>query len=204
MRISKRWARKNPEKFISLLLLVIGVLGYSIYMNNHRLAVNPKSYKPLLSLIAKAESNDNYNAYFGNASNTRIDFTSMSISDVMKWQQQHVAAGNPSSAVGKYQIISPTLTGLVEQLGIDATANFDSTTQDKLAIALLERRGSVDFINQDISREEFAANLAKEWASLPKVVGDSPENSYYAGDGLNKSRVNVKSVLKSIDQISAE
>lgn len=186
------------------MLLVIGILGYSIYMNNQRLSVNPDSYKPLLNLIAKAESNDNYNAYFGNAGNTSIDFTSMSIADVMNWQQAYVAKGNPSSAVGKYQIISPTLAGLVTELNIDKATKFDPATQDRLAVALIERRGSVSYINRDINREEFAANLAKEWASLPKVTGDNPESSYYAGDGLNESRVKTKSVLRSIDQITAQ
>ena len=42
-----------------------------------------------------------------------------------------------------------------------------------------------------LRREEFAHNLSKEWAALPKAVGKNPEQSYYAGDGLNKARLSI-------------
>lgn len=204
LRQIKRWIRTYPSRFAYILLLSVAILGYASYMENQKLSVNPASYKPLLNLIAKAESNGNYNAYFGNASNTEIDFTAMSIAEVMNWQTSYVQQGSPSSAVGKYQIISPTLAGLVDELAIDTTQPFDEPTQDKLAMTLLERRGSISYVNRELDREQFAANLAKEWAALPKVLGDHPDQSYYAGDGLNKSSVKVDEVLKAIDPISAK
>jgi muramidase (phage lysozyme) len=170
-------------------------------MGNQRLSVKPESYTPLLTLIAKGESNGNYNAYYGNPRNSDIKFTDMSIGDVMKWQKDYVAQGSPSSAVGRYQIISGTLEGLVRQLSLDTTQKFDERTQDAMAIALLERRGSIAYVNQELSKEDFAANLAKEWAALPKVVGENPEQSYYAGDGLNKSRIAPDEVLSAIGPI---
>lgn len=173
-----------------------------MYLDNRRLVIDPASYAPLLHLIGKAESNDNYNAYFGNAGNTSIDFTNMSIADVLAWQANHVAQGNASSAVGRYQIIDTTLSGLVQRLGIDTKTKFDQKTQDTFAIALLERRGSVKYINEELTLDQFAANLAMEWAALPKVIGDKPGDSYYAADGLNKSRVSVDEVRKAIEPIS--
>ncbi|KKW05095.1 MAG: hypothetical protein UY35_C0002G0053 [Candidatus Saccharibacteria bacterium GW2011_GWC2_48_9] len=173
-------------------------------MSERRLAADPASYSQLLHLIAQAESKGNYNAYFGNASNTSVKFTDMSIAEVREWQANFVREGNASSAVGRYQIIDTTLDGLVQELNLNTGQKFDETTQDKLAIALLERRGSISYINQDINTREFAANLAQEWAALPKTVGENPESSYYAGDGLNKSLVNSTQVLHAIENIRAK
>lgn len=185
-------------------MLCIGIIVYTNYMQNRRLTVDPASYTSLLDVVAKAESKGNYNAYFGNVSNLSVDFTKMSIAEVMQWQSDFVKQGNASSAVGKYQIIDTTLAGLVRQLGLDASQLFDKQTQDRLAIALLERRGAENYINNEITREEFAANLAKEWAGLPKVIGENPNKSYYASDGLNKAHVSVGDVMKAIEPISAK
>lgn len=170
-------------------------------MNSRRLTVDTTTYAPLLHLIASVESKNNYNAYFGNASNSSLRLTDMSIAEVMQWQANYIAQGSPSDAVGRYQIISTTLAGLVQQLSIDTAEKFDRTMQDKLAVALLERRGGEEYVNNNLSRSEFAANLAKEWAALPRVVGDNPNSSYYDGDGLNKSLVDIPSVLKAIEPI---
>lgn len=180
----------------------MGAIVYANYMQQKRLIVDPVTYAPLLQLIAQVESKENYNAYFGNASNTSIDFTKMSIAEVMSWQADYVRQGSPSDAVGKYQIISTTLASLAQQLKLDTSQKFNAQMQDKLAITLLERRGSENYVNNELARHEFAANLAKEWAALPKVVGENPEASYYAADGLNQSLVSVNDVLKAIEPIN--
>lgn len=201
-RSVKRGLRGKAPVLVMLIFIFISIIVYATYMQNRRLAVDPATYQPLLQLIAKVESRGNYNAYFGNASNSSINFTAMSIAEVLKWQSDRVNQGHPSSAVGRYQIIDTTLSGLVRQLGIDTSQKFDQTTQDKLAIALLERRGAESYINQELTRDQFAANLAKEWAALPKVIGEKPGESYYASDGLNRSLVSVDEVMKAIEQIS--
>lgn len=205
IRAFRRWRKNNAFKLtLAVVLLLTGVFAYAGYMGNQRLSADPASYRPLLNLIAKAESNGNYNAYFGNTGNREIDFTSMSVADVQKWQKDFVAHGSPSSAVGRYQIIDATLDGLVKQLDISPAQPFDEKTQDEMAAALLERRGADQYVNQELTKEEFAANLAKEWAGLPKVVGENPHDSYYAGDGLNKSRVAPDEVLDAIAPIEAK
>ena len=158
----------------------------------------------LLTTIAKVESNNNYNAYFGNARNTQIDFTQMPVKDVLAWQQDFVQQGNPSSAVGRYQFIDSTLRGLIDQLRIDVNTPFNQQLQDTLATALLERRGLRDYVDQKISREEFAHNLSKEWAALPKVIGDNPQQSYYANDGLNAARLSTDEIFSSIGTVRKE
>lgn len=177
---------------------------YSTFLQDRRHTVDTATLAPLLQLIARAESSGNYNAYFGHGGNTSVKFTDMSIADVLKWQADYIAQGSASSAVGKYQIVDTTLSGLVQQLGLDTHQKFDTTMQDSLAVALIKRRGVDDYINHDLTNTEFAANLAKEWAGLPKVTEPNPDDSYYASDGLNQSRVSVGDVLQAIKPISAK
>lgn len=179
-------------------LVITGAVLYRYYMDT---PTNPAAYAPLLNVIAHGESKGNYNAYFGNTSNTTIRFTDMSVTSVLKWQQDYVDHGSPSSAVGKYQIIRPTLASLVHTLHIDPDAKFDTELQDRLAVALLEKRGVSDYVHHKLSRQQFAANLAQEWASLPKTTGSNPQQSYYAGDGLNKSQVSIDEVYKALATI---
>ncbi len=178
-------------------------MAYAGVMQNNDKEINPMAFKPLLNLIAQGESNDNYNAYFGNPENQEIDFTDMTVAEVISWQKDYVRQGSTSSAVGRYQIINKTLVGLVDQLGIETSQKFDAKLQDRLAIALLERRGAKDYVNGRISREEFASNLSMEWAALPKVLGDDPHESYYASDGLNQSRIAVAKVLQVIEMANS-
>ncbi len=201
-RVRRLLYNKNALLLIGVATLCVGTIVYTSYMQNRRLTVDHATYTQLLNVIAKAESKGNYNAYFGNPNNSSINFTGMSIAEVMKWQSDFVQEGNASSAVGKYQIIDTTLSGLVRQLAINTNQLFDQPTQDKLAIALLERRGAEDYINNEITRQKFAANLAKEWAGLPSVTGKNPDKSYYASDGLNKSHISVSEVMKAIEPIS--
>jgi conjugal transfer mating pair stabilization protein TraG len=195
--------RKNQPTVIAATLIIalcsaatVGVLYKSMHPR-----INPIAYKPLLDTIADGESKGNYNAYYGHQTNTTLRFTSMSIRDVLQWQEKYVQDGNPSSAVGRYQIVRPTLTGLVRQLELDPDAHFTEALQDQLAIALMERRGSVEYVQKKISREQFADNLDKEWAALPKMTSPNPAESYYAGDGLNASRVSIGAVYTAVDHL---
>ncbi len=201
----REWRKRQlPRAAISGLLLCAAVLAYTGYMSTQRHNVDQRSYQQLLTLIARAESNDNYNAYYANPRNTSIRFTSMTIEEVLAWQREQIAAGSPSTAVGRYQIINTTLKGLVDELGLAPSQLFDESMQDRLAITLLERRGAVAYINKEITPEEFAANLAKEWAALPRIEGERPTDSYYAGDGLNKARLAPHEVLGAIEPIKPE
>ena len=159
------------------------------------------AYRPLLDTIAKGESAGNYNAYYGSAGNETIKFTDMTLQQVLAWQDAYVASGSASSAVGRYQIIRPTLAGLIKQLNLPTTTVFDEKLQDRLAVTLIERRGAVDYINQRIDKNRFAANLAQEWAALPRVIGSNPSESYYSGDGINAARIPLSDIFKGIDQL---
>lgn len=188
---------------IAVLILSVAA-GYSVHMANHRLVVNESTYQQLLQVIADAESKGNYNAYFGHTNNTEVRFTDMSISQVLAWQRQFVAQGSPSSAVGRYQFLDSTLRGLIASQNIDTNQRFDQSMQDRLAVVLLNRRGGDAYVNRELSSQQFAANIAKEWASMPRVIGDHPQTSYYAGDGLNRALVAPETVLHAISQVDAQ
>jgi len=199
-KLKRSWRRastKNKAIIVSLGAVAVLILVANLDSST---SIHPAAYKPLLETIAKGESNGNYNAYFGSSKNSEIKFTKMSIRQVLDWQAEYVNNGSPSNAVGKYQIIRPTLEGLVEQLQLDLDQAFDEATQDMLAITLLERRGSIDYVAGKLTTEQFAANLAKEWAALPKVTGHNPVQSYYAGDGLNRSLISVDEILLAVQR----
>jgi len=191
----KRTFTKRNATLVGVFILAIIVLWAIMHPRN---VIAPAAYSPLLEVIAKGESQGNYNAYFGNVANKEIDFTSMTVADVLAWQKRFVAEGNASSAVGRYQIIRPTLLGLVDERNLTTNEKFDQTLQDSLAITLMERRGSIDFIKNELSSEDFAHQLSKEWAALPKIIGDQPESSFYAGDGLNRSLIDSKTILGAV------
>lgn len=158
----------------------------------------------VLDLIGHLEANDNYNAYYGNAGNTSVDFSSMTIDEVIAWQKEYVANGSPSSAVGKYQFLSSTLEGLKDQGGYSGDELFTNDMQDTLAASLMEGRGYSDFMNGTITAEEFADNLSKEWASLPTATGPNAGSSYYSGDGLNKSLIDLDSYLDTLNSMRGD
>lgn len=186
---------QRPVKRYAFVVAVAVIITTGFVLERNSMTVN---YRSLLDTIAQGESKGNYNAYYGHAANTAIDFTSMTVTEVLVWQQEYIDQGSPSSAVGKYQFINTTLKGLIDELGIEGNARFDAALQDRLAIRLLERRGVHDYMQGRISREQLAHNLSKEWAALPRVIGDNPESSYYAGDGLNSVHVSIAQVFAAI------
>ncbi len=194
--------KKKPRFLSKRVILPVAILAAAFLIYQGGTITRNYNYTEMLETIAKGESSGNYNAYYGNAGNSdEPDFTSMSVDDVLAWQRDYVENGSPSSAVGRYQFIRPTLEGLIEEQGIDGSEVFTAELQDRLAIALIERRGVHDYMDGNITREEFAYNLSQEWAALPKVIGEEPEESFYAGDGLNEVRISIDEIYASMDTL---
>ncbi len=137
--------------------------------------------KSLLQYIGNKESRGNYNILVGGK--TEPNLTNMTISEVLEYQKGMISRGHESTAVGKYQIIRGTLLELIKQGYATTSDRFSPEVQDKLAIGLLKRRGLDKYLRGDMSKDQFADNLSKEWASLPFNTG----RSFYAGVGSNKS-----------------
>jgi hypothetical protein len=147
---------------------------------------NPASERPVLDFIGGAEAAGNYNAISGNAKNAE-PLDTLTISQVLDLQKHMISNKDkfPSSAVGKYQFINGTLISLIRELDLDKDALFTPELQDRLGYSLLERRGLSRYRSGELSKDQFAKNLAQEWASLPLPSG----RSYYEGDGTNKALV---------------
>jgi len=159
----------------------------------------------LLNLIGPLEAPQGYDQVYGGS---RIQpprpITTITIAEVLEWQDASVRAGSASSAAGRFQFIRSTLRSLVSQGHARMTDRFDQATQNRLAVALMERRGLKSYKSNRISSREFGQRLSMEWASLPAMTVDkkgrtAKGQSYYAGDGLNKSLVSQERVLAVIE-----
>jgi muramidase (phage lysozyme) len=150
--------------------------------------------RDLLDKIGNIESAKGYNYEFGNKA---VPLDKMTIGEVLDHQKKRRKAGAKSSAIGRYQFIYKTLEDITRRNPKDFPLDtmFTPDVQDRAATVLLKRRGLDDYTSGNIDENTFAKNLSKEWASLP-----DPETgaSYYDKDGLNKSLVDVDSVLQSV------
>jgi muramidase (phage lysozyme) len=162
----------------------------------------------LLDFIAKPESGGDYNIVWGRIKAKDYPpkpLVNMTIGEVLAWQD-NIDSRYRSEAAGKYQILEDTLRGLYKPAGMNLTDLFDEAGQDKLAVALLNRRGLQEYLKDKITAEKFADNLSKEWASLPAIFRDrkgrpATGQSYYAGDGLNKAHVSIKELMSVVEQV---
>ncbi len=169
--------------------------------------------KQLLDFIAEHESEGaarrlNISAYdviWGGIKGTHRPpkpLTQMTIREVLAWQDR-IDPMYRSEAAGRYQILEDTLRGLYDEAGMTLDSKFDEVGQDRLAIALLRRRGLDRFLHGYLSVNKFCNELAKEWASLPVVDGPKKGLSYYAGDGLNAAGVDVEPFVAVVQSLIA-
>ena len=162
--------------------------------------------KTLLDFIASPESRGDYNAVWGGIKakdRPRKPLVQMTIADVLAWQES-IDSRYPSEAAGRYQIMEDTLRPLPPAAGLLPSDLFNEANQDALATVLLRRRGLGKYEAGTITAEEFANNLAREWASLPMVSGPKYGRSYYAGDGLNRSHVSVQDFMAAVLAVKSE
>ena len=122
--------------------------------------------------------------------------TEMTLGEIWELQEKM----GIKDAVGKYQILSETLFGtkkngyygLQDILGLSDDTIFDAATQERLAQALLERRGYSDWMDGRISDDQFQLNLAKEWAS---VADPTTDKSYY-GQNVGATDAQIKEAMQ--------
>jgi hypothetical protein len=157
------------------------------------------SVKQLLDFIAKYESRGNYNVVWGGIKQKHRpgSLVKLTVGQVLNWQDS-IDPLYMSEAAGRYQIMEDTLRELVSQGYAAKSDLYDEGTQDRLAIALLKRRGLDSYMSGKITAEKFANFIAREWASMPVVSGAKKGRSYYAGDGLNKSHTPVADFMAAV------
>lgn len=153
----------------------------------------------LLNFIARYESGGNYNVVYGMKPDPNL--TSMSISQVLNLQREHVKNGSPSSAAGRYQYIQNTLRDTVKQMGLNPEkTKFNEKTQDSIAIHTLRNIGLDNWLSGQMSDEQFLNKLAPIWAAIPTSGG----KSFYSGDGLNKAGMTTNTALASLKNIKSD
>ena len=170
----------------------------------------PAGAAMLLDFIGGIEAPKGYGTIYANKQEKLAKpLTSMTIGDVVDaqagWSKNH-----GSSAAGRYQFMKATLIDLSKELRLRGNQIFDADLQDRLAYHLVKRRGYEAFMLGQISRTEFGKRLAQEWASLPVLAATKGAHrqlergqSYYAGDGLNKSLVKPATVEALLDKVKA-
>ena len=164
------------------------------------------NFKPLLDFIAKYESGGDYNIVWGGIRRDNRPprpLITMTIGEVLDWQDS-IDPFYMSEAAGRYQIMEDTLRGLYREADLTLSDKYSADNQDRLAVALLRRRGLDAYMSGQITTNKFSNSLAKEWASLPVVTGPKKGRSYYAGDGLNKAHAPVDGFLSAVSSIRDE
>lgn len=153
---------------------------YTLNLNRKDREMNMDSAtRELLDFIAVDESAGNYNAEIGNAKSTR-DLSKMTLSQIFLEERRLLLNHMASDALGKYQIIHPTLATLVARMRLPLATLFTPALQDELAVQLLVGRGYPLWWRKLQSDEMFAHNLSMEWASLPDPYNNG--RSHYDGD----------------------
>ena len=195
------------------------------------LAANIAKYESKGS-SGKSFGGNEYNAYNKGTSGNKIigadkpiDFSSMTIQDYFKRtaKTKQFPQGNPNLkpgdpetlfAIGRYQIIPPTMLNLVEKLKLDPkTTYLDPSTQDLLFSKGLTTsvggRAAIDnYIKgkPGVTRDDAIMALAKEFASVGVPYdtkrGDviiKKGQSYYSGLGGNKAHNSPEEVGAALD-----
>lgn len=167
----------------------------------------PAGAASLLDFIGSIEAPQGYDTIYGNnQGKLSRPVTSMTLAEVQS-QQQGWTKKFGSSATGRYQFMYATLKGLIEELGLSKKQKLDANLQDRLGYHLLRRRGYDAFVFGKIDATEFGKRLAQEWASLPVLKNTRGKHrnivrgqSYYAGDGTNKSLVSPAKFEAALDR----
>jgi muramidase (phage lysozyme) len=147
------------------------------------------------------ESGGNYNAVIGNAK-SKQDLGAWTLGEIKRsLMPALLAKGEPSTAVGRYQIIKRTLEGLQGPAGIGDDEHFTPLVQDHLAVQLLSGRGYRAWYKGQLDDVTFAHGLSCEWASLPDPQHGG--KSHYDGVGPNHAGVGLPAVYAMLARARA-
>ncbi|MCC6984407.1 MAG: hypothetical protein IT535_14155 [Bauldia sp.] len=170
-------------------------------------SLNDEAANRILDEIAKPESGGQYNIMVGEVGSPENALTAMTLDQLRDFQDEWLAANGDGTAAGRYQIVQGTLNSLINILNLDPNEMFDKGMQDRLALELMRGRDFDSWVAGEISDEDFANLLAKEWASLPIVTDDVADSygrtgrrgiSYYAGVGNNAALVTPEEILAAL------
>lgn len=126
--------------------------------------------------------------------------TQMTVCEVRTWQLE-AREIQASTAIGAYQIVGGTFRETLEQLGLGCDVLFDKATQDMFGLALLYKRGWPDFVEGTLPLEDFAYELAGEWAAFPAPYGKNKGYSRHRGVAGNKHQVELPEFIEFLKSL---
>lgn len=136
----------------------------------------------------------------GDSARQKIDFSQMTIQDIMAHQALPPGNGQRLFAVGKYQVIPVTMRGAVASLGIAMNQTFGPTLQEQVFrnYLIADKRPNVKkyIIGQsnNLLGAQFA--LALEFAS---VADPNTGRSHYGGSGGNRASISSAETAKALN-----
>jgi len=166
-----------------------GPLGSLIHSS-----VSGGTHGRVLDLIAKPESQGNYNALFRDASQQDVRLTDMTLDQVRQLQQRLVAERG-GSPVGRYQIIDDTLDDLIARMGLSGHERLTPELQDRMGLLLARDAGFDAWRAGRLTDAGFAHNLSRIWAGLP---ADASNRSYYEGVAGNRATIGWSAVTGAL------
>ena len=166
-----------------------GPLGSLIHSS-----VSGGTHGQVLDLIAKPESQGNYNALFRDADQQDVRLTDMTLDQVRQLQRRLVAERG-GSPVGRYQIIDDTLDDLIVRMGLSGNERFTPELQDRMGLLLARDAGLDAWQAGRLTDEGFAHNLSRIWAGLP---ADASNRSYYEGVAGNRATIGWSAVTGAL------
>lgn len=157
-------------------------------------------WKKILDLIAKVEAKDgSYDSIYPNS--IKPGLSKMTIKEADAWQER-TRRQRGSAAAGRYQFME--ISRQAKQAGVGENEIFSPENQDKMAVWLIEKKRKVTMDMLENNPVESAKRLAMEWAGLPVMEATRGHKrnitrgqSYYAGDGLNKSHTKPEEVSQA-------
>ncbi|QNP39613.1 XVIPCD domain-containing protein [Lysobacter solisilvae (ex Woo and Kim 2020)] len=176
------------------------------------------SGNPLLELIRRGESGAaGYNAYnrgtYVDSDGTQrirppdrsIDFSQLTLGQVL--DLQHAARRDPDRlfAVGKYQIIPQTMDAAVARLGLDRDQRFTPQLQDRVFseyLIVTKRPAIHDYIvgKPGVTLEKAQYALACEWASF----GDPNKNGKSHYGGANHASITLAQSAAALNEMRSD
>lgn len=171
----------------------------------------PSTFEPgspedkIIQFIRRFEAGSRgYNAVWnGNRSPLPDLPTNMSVCEVRDWQ---IAAARiqASTAIGLYQIVGGTFRKTLAEMQLPCDTIFDAHTQDRMGLHLLYGRYWAEFKSGDITVEDFAFELAGEWAAFPAPYGKNKGKSRYNGIAGNAHMIELPAYLSFLHELRKE
>jgi peptidoglycan hydrolase-like protein with peptidoglycan-binding domain len=165
---------------------------------------------PLGDLISRGEGG--YNSYNRGTqhghivpANQHFDFSQMTLDELARRQGLPISDPDKVFAVGKYQIIPPTMRGAVEKLHLDTNERYTPEIQERIFADYLIRDKRPDIYSYIIGQTSASLHGAQkaasqEWASIddPDTLG-KPYGEY-AKHG-NHSSIRAAHVANALNQM---